>query len=360
MARRYRALGLMSGTSMDGIDAAVIETDGRVVLAKGPTLSVPYEAPLKGRIQAVLGARGEVEAVAREITIEHANSIKKLDKEYSVNIEKIDVIGFHGQTILHEPENRRTVQIGDGALLSQLTGVDVVASFREADVADGGQGAPFAPLYHAALAHDLPRPLAVLNIGGVANVTWIGHHGELLGFDTGPGNALLDDWVRRHGAGDFDRDGKLAASGRVDEATLAGLLDNPYFRRPAPKSLDRDAFAGALDAVAQLSLADGAATLAAFTVESVGLGAALLPEPAHRWLVCGGGRHNPQLMAGLSARLQADVAPVEAVGWRGDFLEAEAFAFLAVRSLLGLPLSLPETTGVSRPMPGGRLFRAAG
>ncbi|MDP7549220.1 MAG: anhydro-N-acetylmuramic acid kinase, partial [Alphaproteobacteria bacterium] len=229
--------------------------------------------------------------------------------------------------------------------------------FRTADVAAGGQGAPLAPLYHGALAAALPKPLAVLNIGGVANVTWIGPDQQMLAFDTGPGNALIDDWMRRCGRGEMDRDGQLARAGQVDHGALAGLLANGYFDEVPPKSLDRDDFT--LPMAPGWSPEDGAATLTAFTAQAVARAFGHLPEAPGQWLVCGGGRHNPALMAALGEVLAVPVAPVETVGWRGDFLEAEAFAYLAIRHLDGLPLSLPGTTGVPRPLPGGRINRHA-
>ena len=227
--------------------------------------------------------------------------------------------------------------------------------FRHADVATGGQGAPFAPVYHQALARDVPGPLVVLNLGGVANVTFISGNSDemLLAFDTGPASALLDDWVRRHTGAAFDEDGRIAGSGAVDAGALATLLAHPYFDQAPPKSLDRNAFS--LAAVAGLGLADGAATLAAFTVDSIARAREHLPAPPVRWLVCGGGRHNATLMAGLRGVLGVPVDPVEAVGWDGDALEAQAFGFMAVRSLRGLPLSFPGTTGVPRPMLGGEV-----
>ncbi len=232
----------------------------------------------------------------------------------------------------------------------------MVADFRSADVAAGGEGAPLAPLYHAALAASLPKPIAILNLGGVGNVTWIGEAGEILAFDTGPGNALIDDWVRRHTGAAADVDGALARAGRASAAHVARFLQHPYFTRLPPKSLDRDDFPDALPD--GLSLEDGAATLTEMTAAAVATGCRHFPVPAREWLVCGGGRHNPALMAALARRLGMPVRPVEAVGWNGDALEAQAFAYLAVRSAAGLPLSLPSTTGVPRPMPGGRLFRA--
>jgi anhydro-N-acetylmuramic acid kinase len=356
---RLLALGLMSGTSCDGIDAALVETDGQTAISCGAWLTEPYDAAFQSRLRSVLGGRDDVAAVERELTERHARVVQGLLARAGIAPRQVGVVGFHGQTIRHEPERRRTWQIGDGALLADLTGIDVVNDFRSADVAAGGEGAPFVPLFHAALAAALTRPLTVLNIGGVANVTWIGDEGvdgDLVAFDTGPGNAMLNDWALSHTGRPADIDGVLARAGRVDEGVLAALLRNPYFDRPAPKSLDRDAFDAS--SLQGLSAADGAATLVAFTAASAARARELFPRPAVRWLVAGGGRHNPAIMAALAERLGTPVAPVESVGWDGDALEAQAFAYLAVRSLLGLPLSLPTTTGVPRPMTGGRLHRA--
>ncbi len=352
------AIGLMSGTSLDGVDVALIRTEGERVAADGPWRSYPYEAATRELVRSVLGGRGDVAVAARAVTEAHETAVRTFLAETGIEAAAIAVVGFHGQTILHEPEQGRTWQIGDGAALARGIGIDVVSDFRAADVAAGGEGAPLAPVYHRALARDLQRPLAVLNIGGVANVTYIGEHDELIAFDTGPGNALIDDWVRRRRAEAMDADGRLAARGTVERAALARLLADPYFARPAPKSLDRDHFdAGPIEGLGD---ADGAATLAAFTIAAAARARGHLPEPPARWLVTGGGRHNGFLMAGLRAALGVEVVPVEAVGWRGDALEAEAFAFLAVRSLRGLPLSFPATTGVERPMPGGRHHPATG
>ncbi|RMD63316.1 MAG: anhydro-N-acetylmuramic acid kinase [Alphaproteobacteria bacterium] len=365
-ASRLRfALGLMSGTSLDGIDAALIRSDGRRRVVPVAALTVPYDPAFRARLRAILGGRGEVAAVERELTLRHVEAVEALLQAAGRTSRDVTVIGFHGHTILHAPEERCTWQIGDGALLAARIGIDVVADFRGRDVAAGGQGAPLAPLYHAALAADLDKPLAVLNLGGVGNVTWIGPGdgpggdvgAALLAFDTGPGNALIDDWTARHVAQPFDRDGALARAGRVDEKALAMLLDHPYFDRSPPKALDRDAFDMA--PLHGLSAADGAATLTAFTAAAVAAAGAHFPSPPRRWLVTGGGRRNPALMAALAARLKAPVAPVEAVGWDGDALEAQAFAYLALRSLDGLALTLPGTTGVTRPICGGILHRAS-
>lgn len=351
------ALGLMSGTSLDGIDAALIETDGWSFVRPGLATTIAYEKDFRARLRGLLDGEGKVALIERELTMLHAEAVNRLLDYAGVSREAVDVVGFHGQTILHEPARRRTWQIGDGSLLARAIRIPVVNDFRSADVAGGGQGAPFAPLYHAALSAELPRPLAVLNLGGVGNVTWIGEgENNLLAFDTGPANALLDDWVARKGKGGFDEGGRLAKAGKVSQPALQALLDHPYFAAPPPKSLDRNAFDPA--PVETLGLEDGAATLTAFTVESVGRALPLLPAPPRRWLVTGGGRHNPVLMESLAARLEASVEPVEAVGWNGDALEAQAFAYLAVRAMEGWPLSLPGTTGVAEAITGGR-FHAA-
>jgi anhydro-N-acetylmuramic acid kinase len=284
----------------------------------------------------------------QELTLHHADAVRALR-------EDADMIGFHGQTILHRPAERRTWQIGDAALLACETNLPVAFDFRSADVAAGGQGAPFVPAYHAALAAGLEKPLAVLNIGGVANITYIAADGSLLACDTGPGNALLDDYCLRHLGEPIDRDGRLAASGTPHEATLATLLSHPYFARPAPKSLDRQDFHHALALVEVLSPPDAAATLAAFTARSAL--AAPWPAPPRRILVTGGGRHNPAIMHALRAHAPCPVAPVEDAGWDGDALEAQCFAYLAARVVHGLPLSYPGTTGVKAPTTGGQIVR---
>jgi len=351
------ALGLMSGTSLDGIDAALIETDGEAVGSFGPALTLPYPADLRAALRrAALEGEGIAE-VERAMTDLHADAVACLLDQAGRSPSEVGVVGFHGHTLSHRPADGLTHQIGDGARLATATGIRVVNDFRSADVAAGGQGAPLVPVYHRALAAALPRPLGVLNLGGVANVTWIGADGELIACDTGPGNALLDDWAARHTGLPCDQDGRLAAEGRIDLDRVAVFLSDPWFERPPPKSLDRDDFAALAGRLTLgLSPADGAATLAAFTAGAVGALVPHLPAPPRRWLVTGGGRHNPVLMAGLAAVLGAPVEPVDAVGWDGDALEAQAFAFLAVRVLAGLPTTFPGTTGVPAPLQGGRLF----
>ncbi len=350
-----RAIGLMSGTSLDGVDAAWLLTDGTRIARFGPALTRPYDAALRADLRRLLDRVPTLAAddpalddAERRLTLRHAEAVAALGAA-------ADLIGFHGQTILHAPAAHRTWQIGDAALLARLTGLPVAHDFRTLDVAQGGEGAPLAPVFHDALAAGLERPLAVLNIGGVANVTWLGQAGAILACDTGPGNGPLDDWAQRHLGRPQDEGGRLAAAGSADAGVLARLLADPYFARPAPKSLDRLSFRATLAAsgLAALQAADGAATLVAFLAEAVAR--TPLPAPPRRWLVCGGGRHNPAIMAALRARLPAPVVPVEAVGWDGDALEAQCFAFLAARVQQRLPLSFPATTGVARPAPGGRI-----
>ncbi len=357
------ALGLMSGTSMDGIDAAIVITDGKRVLSTGHWATYPYDPALRTDLGAAVTAAeaadaGTLRTLESRLTDANADAVLALLRKSGLSPNDIDVIGFHGQTVLHRPERRLTRQLGDGARLAQLTGIDVVNDFRSADVAAGGQGAPFAPLYHLALAEPLERPLAVLNVGGVGNVTYIGADGpdDILAFDTGPGNAMIDDWVARHTGQACDEGGRLAAGGNAEPSRLGRLLAHGYFDLTPPKSLDRNDFP--LDAVEGISLEDGAATLVAFTAQSVARGLEHLPAMPRRWLVTGGGRHNPTLMAALADAVGAPVQPVEDVGWQGDALEAQAFGFLAVRALRGLPLSIPATTGVPAPMPGGQFHSA--
>ncbi|MBC7952592.1 MAG: anhydro-N-acetylmuramic acid kinase [Rhodospirillaceae bacterium] len=352
------ALGLMSGTSLDGVDAALVLTDGVAVERLGPALTIPYEPERRERLRSVLGGVGPVEEVERDLTHFHAHAVARLLAANGLAAAEVDVIGFHGHTISHRPQDRHTWQIGDGKLLAELTGIPVVNDFRSADVAAGGQGAPLVPVFHRALASGIARPVAVLNLGGVGNVTWIGDDDSLLAFDTGPGNALIDDWALAHTGRPVDEGGVLARAGATDRDAVARFAAHPFFARTPPKSLDRDDFRQfAQGLVAGLSAADGAATLTAFTARATGLARAHFPKPAVRWLVCGGGRHNPAVMAALAAEFNVPVEAVEAVGWDGDALEAQAFAYLAVRSVRGLPLTFPETTGGPRPLSGGRFHR---
>ena len=366
MPEVVKVIGLMSGTSLDGVDAALLDTDGETVARPGPGLTVPYDAQTRALLrQAIRDAATlaeqdpvpeSIRMAERQLTDRHAQAVAALLDKAGLTARQVDLIGFHGQTILHRPEQRRTWQIGDGARLARATGIGVVNDFRSADVAAGGQGAPLMPLYHAAMAGQsvLPQPLVVVNIGGVAQVTYI--DGDcVLAFDTGPGNAPIDDWMQRHTGQPVDTGGALAASGTVHDDVLAAMLDHPFFARRPPKSLDRMDFGMA--AVESLSAADGAATLAAFTAASIARAAEHFPAVPATWIISGGGRHNDFLMTQLRARLlekgAANVLKAEGARWDGDGLEAEGFAYLAARSRLGLPLSLPTTTGVPSALTGG-------
>ena len=366
MAKLLRAIGLMSGTSLDGIDVALIDTDGEGVVRRGASRNYPYPPEFRARLAAGLEeARqirlreqrpGSLAALECELTERHGDAVRWFLSDAAGDAASIDVIGFHGQTVLHRSAQHLTVQLGDGAGLARQTGIDVVHDLRAADVAGGGQGAPLVPVYHQALTAPHPeRPIAVLNIGGVANLTWIGRDGRLIAFDTGPGNALIDDWMLRRCRVPVDRDGATAARGRVDAAVLSTLLADRFFAAVPPKSLDRNAFSAA--PLAHLSETDGAATLTAFTAASIARARAHLPEEPKLWIVCGGGRKNRTLMAAIAGEVSGAVAPAEAAGLDGDAIEAEAWAYLAVRSLRGLPISFPGTTGVARPLTGGVLAR---
>lgn len=362
MAKLITALGLMSGTSMDGIDVALIRTDGERQVERGPSRSFAYDEDMRSRLKLALAEAAAIEertqrpgslaAVEKDITERHAAAVAQFLEETGTERGAVEVIGFHGQTVLHRPDARLTVQLGDAALLARLTGSEVVSDLRAADVAAGGEGAPLASVYHRALAFGLPqRPVVFVNIGGVANVTWIGGEEEILAFDTGPGNALMDDWTARHTGRPCDENGELARSGTADEAVVRRYLAQNYFARPVPKSLDRGDFT--LDLVNGLDAASGAATLARVTAGAIARARAWFKSPAALWVICGGGRRNRFLMELLAWHLDAPVVPAEAIGVDGDSLEAEAWGYLAVRSLKRLPITFPTTTGVPKAMTGG-------
>jgi anhydro-N-acetylmuramic acid kinase len=361
-------MGLMSGTSQDGVDVALIETDGDIITRFGGTAYRSYSTPERALIRSATAvalniterrARPEIIAAAEAaVNDAHVEAVATFLAANSVRPRDVAVIGFHGQTVLHRPERRLTIQIGDGRVLAARLGIPVVYDFRAADVAAGGEGAPFSPMYHRALARrlGLEPPVAVLNIGGVANVTYIDGD-DLIACDTGPGNALLDDFVRLRIAKPLDTDGHIAQAGRVDREAIARLLKHPFFAKPPPKSLDRNAFRGWVGAAFDSgSVEDGAATLTALTAAAAARIVPLLPRVPKTWIVSGGGARNPTLMRMLAERLApARVQTADDAGWSIDALEAQAFAYLAVRSLRGLPISLPATTGVPRPLCGGVL-----
>jgi anhydro-N-acetylmuramic acid kinase len=361
------AIGLMSGTSLDGVDVALIETDGRRVKSFGPSGYRPYsEAERRLLRQALaeavhLSKRDARPGILREaehaVTVAHAEAVAAFTAQNRMSCEDIDIVGFHGQTVLHRPERRLTVQIGDAAALAKAIHIPVMHDFRAADVEAGGQGAPFVPVYHRALAQSLERegPIVVVNIGGVSNITYIDGD-TLIACDTGPGNALLDDFMYRTLRQPFDTEGRTAAKGAVDVAWVVEALKHPFFTLPPPKSLDRNDFAALK--LQTTSPADGAATLTAFTASAIAQVEPLLPKQPNSWIVCGGGALNLTMMNMLRERLApATVETAEGLGWSGEAIEAQAFGFLAARGLKGLPLSYPATTGVPIPMTGGVIAR---
>jgi len=364
------AIGLMTGTVLDGnIDIALLRTDGETVETFGQYTLAPYGEPLRELLQETLaearkwnfeGPEPAIFAEAEDmLTRAQSAAVEAFVRDQGMRMADIGIVGFHGQSVLHRaPQPGRigaTRQLGNGALMAELLGTRVAYDFRSADVRAGGQGAPLSAIYHAALLKTLGArgETAVLNLGGVANITWWDGDDLIVAFDTGPANAPINDFVRALGLGDMDRDGSLAFKGRVDEPRLARLLEHPYMTAPYPKSLDRFDFTAEM--AEGLGAEDGAALLTAFTTSAVGKGLDLLPRRPTQLIVCGGGRRNPAIMAALPERARIEVVPAETVGWRGDAIEAECFAFLAVRVLRGLPISFPTTTGAPAPMTGGRL-----
>ena len=364
------SVGLMTGTVLDGnIDVALLKTDGESVTEFGHWDLVPYSPETNELIRQ---AQSEAEKwnfcgeeppsfqVAEEaLTTAQADAVKKVVTAAGLTAADIAVVGFHGQTILHQPPQKgslgKTRQLGDGNLMANLLSVKVAYDFRSEDMAKGGQGAPLSPVYHAALLNSKPEmtDCAIVNLGGVANLTWWNGGNEIYGFDTGPANAPINDWVNKHGFGPFDNNGMVAAAGTVDEQRLATIMDNAYFRQKPPKSLDRNGFTASL--ADGLSVEDGAATLTALCATAIGEGLKLLPKRPEHAILCGGGRKNPTLVREIEARGNVVTSNSDLLGWRGDALEAECFAFLAMRVIRGIPISYPSTTGVNEPSTGGKI-----
>jgi len=366
----YKVLGFMTGTSLDGVDMAVLETDGEMWLSFGPWAELPMpvvaRSVLEETIKAALawprgGDEPAIFAEARRLLVDlHLDAMDQFLRHNHLTFNDFDVLGVHGQTVLHERPKAgvagRTVQLFDGQAFADATGVSVVCDFRQADIQAGGEAAPLAPVYHRALVQSggLDLPLVVVNLGGVANITVVDN--SLTALDTGPANGLMDQWMRLHGRGDFDHEGRIAASGRVHDDIVARYMAHPYFQAKAPKSLDRYDFT--LDGIKDLNFEDGLATLSAFTLRSLLAGIDLTGARPKTVVLAGGGRHNTHLVRQITEALApAKVVLAEGLGWRGGAIEAEAFAYMAVRSLKGLPISFPGTTGVAEPLTGGRIFQ---
>jgi len=356
-----RALGLMSGTSLDGVDVAVIDTDGERVEGFGPAATYPHAEATRELVRAVFGATNRssaTDAAEAAITTAHIEAVRRFAREEGVDLNSIDVVGFHGQTITHKPQDGFTWQIGDGHALARALGRPVVADLRSADVAAGGQGAPLVPVFHQALVRDLELPVAVVNIGGVANVTWVGKDGRLVAFDTGPGNAPIDDFVRKFTNQTIDLDGMIAARGEVEVSAVRAFISSSYFLKFPPKSLDRNDFH--FDLPISLEVQSGVSTLTYCVSLGLSSAQAYFPAPARTWIVCGGGSRNATMMRWLSQLIDGRVTTGADYGWNVEALEAQAFAFLAVRHLRGLPNSFPSTTGTDRPIVGGVLHLPSG
>jgi len=371
--KQFLAIGLMSGTSMDGVDCALIKTNAHTAKAVGKMVHLPYSPDMRRNIASAmteavrLGSpvlqNENLNQLETKLTNIHAKAVREILSENNLNPKDIDVVGFHGQTLLHRPDQGWSWQIGDGQHLANMVNIPVVNDFRRHDVENGGQGAPLVPIYHQALIKtrvdqglEVAWPIALINIGGVSNVTWLHNDGaqQMLAFDTGPGNAFIDDWVKKNTGQPMDIDGALAAKGKIDHDLVTKWLENEYFTQPPPKSLDRLGFN--VMGLESLSLEDGAATLLDFTVKTIQIALEHCPQKTEYIYICGGGRHNKTLMSKLKEG-GIPVDSVEKIGWRGDALEAEAFAFLACRHLLYLPITFPETTGIYQPSTGGKLYR---
>lgn len=372
LAPKY-AIGLMSGTSCDGIDAALLRTDGVNILSRGPNSFLPFTLAEQEEIRAVMknvaaceGKNARLTAAMKVedlITAKHIEAVEKFFSSFDLNAEDVDVIGFHGQTMFHDPDEFYSIQIGDGAALAKALGIPVVYDFRSEDMRMGGQGAPLVPVYHRALVRqaEMELPVAIVNIGGVANVTYVvgtqdinnNDGGDMLAFDTGPGNALLNDWVEKHTGEKMDFSGRYASAGTVNDEIVNRFLSQDYFEVTPPKSLDRNSFE--IPDFDGLSLEDGAATLTEITVRSIAHAMKFMDSLPRQWIVVGGGALNDEMVHRLECILDMELTNSKNIGWDADFMEAEAFGFLAVRHLAQLPISFPSTTGVKKSSCGGLL-----
>lgn len=355
----FNSVGLMSGTSLDGIDVAWLRTDGNAVLEWEKGCTYPYPEQLRQNLFFLLEDREQarnapLRELEKEIAQAQSQAVLNYIKDRNIPYEKIDIVGFHGQTIFHDPKNGITRQLGDGSLMAQILKKPVINQFRLADVEAGGEGAPLVPVFHQALTTHLEKPVVILNLGGVGNVTYSDNQ-TLLAFDTGPAGALIDDYMRRLFKKDYDDGGEIAKKGVVNKTFLEAFRQDPYFKKYPPKSLDRNAFHRWMDNIEALNPEDAIATLTAYTVESLLSAQKFFPQLPVTWYVSGGGRNNTYILHQLQKRLNCPVEKVETLGWDGDFLEAQAFAFLAARHIHKLPLTFPTTTGVSQPLCGGQL-----
>ncbi|MEM8863962.1 MAG: anhydro-N-acetylmuramic acid kinase [Planctomycetota bacterium] len=346
------AIGLMSGTSGDGVDAALVKTDGKSRIDFLGGLTVPYAEDLRLRLLEASQhdvPTTELLRLEREITIRHAEAVSTLLKKQPANAPKATLVGFHGHTIRHIPRESLTMQIGNPWQLAEAVGLPVVSDFRRNDVAKNGQGAPLVSMFHKALFDDCPRPVGVLNLGGVANLTWLGESDEIIAGDTGPGCGLIDEWAQEMANLPHDTDGKLASKGKIHNLIVSEAISESFFNKQLPKSADRYDF-DHID-VSMLSVEDGAATLCAVTARAVLRAIDFLPAPPTTLWVTGGGVHNPVIMSMLAEHFE-EVRSVEERNLSPDTLEAECFAWLAVRHKRGLPLTIPETTGCDAPATG--------
>lgn len=359
--KTFGALGVLSGSALDGVDIAFIRTDGIDVYEYGHMMTIPYDDGLRHNIRAVLGLRPDtqenkhlLDEVEQELTTFWAQAIKEYIETYHV---QVDVIGLEGHMVCNHPREHYIYQLGDGCLLSQLTGIQVVYNFHAADIAAGGQGAPLDVTYYNAITSQQERSLAVVDISGISSISWLGSYGEMIAFHSGPGNAVIDEWVMRHASMHMDYNGKLAIMGHVDEQILAALMKHKYFAKYPPKSTHREEFKEKLEHLEGLSLEDGAATATAFVAESIAYSLLLyVPELPKQIMVCGGGAKNPTLMRFLRHRLpNMEVCTAEDWGYNSLAVGVQAVAYLAVRRLNFLPISFPTTTGVYEPMVGGKI-----
>ncbi|MCH2038271.1 MAG: anhydro-N-acetylmuramic acid kinase [Rickettsiales bacterium] len=352
-----KALGLMSGTSLDGIDAAIIDTDGYSIDAFGPSITLDYPEHVRDAIRDVISGHGDVLAAEKIITEYHAKAALHLLDQHNISPSEIDVIGFHGQTIIHRPDEAITWQIGNGSLLAERTGIDVVCDFRRMDMSLGGQGAPLVPIFHKALFQRESLPVVIVNIGGVSNVTWIGEEDAIMAFDTGPGNALINDFMMSNIGKDFDEGGMFAAKGNIHFDRVETILKDDFFAQKPPKSLDRNRFNKG-DLVDGLSKEDAVATLSYFTAKTIAHSEIHFPQTPKKWIVTGGGRLNLFILDELQKMVEGQVVSIDDYGFNGDDIEAQAFGYLAVRSLKRLPITFPDTTGAQYPVTGGALYVA--